>query len=331
MDLSVILPYVNEYPQIAFTLQTIVNDLRTAAFKWEVITVNNYCDQVRSQGFDEDRGYEYLEKLARGPASGYLRNYRHDKKLSCWGSRSAGARASSGHTLLFLDSHVVPTPGTIQDQYYTFQSMRENGTLHLPLSYLNDRPGNELIYRLRYNKRIGMAHYVFHKDNQTKGTFALIELPCMSNCGMMIGRELFVDTLGCYPEALGIYGGGENYFNFTLSVLGYKKFLMAGSSPLYHYAESRGYRFDGLDWLRNRLIAIYLAGGEDWADRCVKGMSQENKAPSRQIRIIHEEVMLNDDLRSRRKEIKAESRYTLDEWLDQWDGHYLAEKVSYWK
>jgi glycosyltransferase involved in cell wall biosynthesis len=51
-ELSVIIPFCNEYPQILFTIQSIAQELRDRV-DFEIIAVNNYCDEVEKQGRKE--------------------------------------------------------------------------------------------------------------------------------------------------------------------------------------------------------------------------------------------------------------------------------------
>ena len=54
-DLSVIIPFVNEYPQVMFTIRNIAEELRDRV-DFEIIAVNNYCDEVKAQNREEDKG-----------------------------------------------------------------------------------------------------------------------------------------------------------------------------------------------------------------------------------------------------------------------------------
>ena len=56
MDLSIIVPFVNEFPMIVFTLQSINQALLNKGIEYEVIGINNYCDEVKNQGREEDNG-----------------------------------------------------------------------------------------------------------------------------------------------------------------------------------------------------------------------------------------------------------------------------------
>jgi hypothetical protein len=83
---------------------------------------------------------------------------------------------------------------------------------------------------------------------------------------MMISREIF-DLTGGWSKEFGIYGGGENFMNYTLAVLGKKKWIFP-EGTLFHHGEKRGYSYNYDDFVRNRILAHYLFGGEVCARAC---------------------------------------------------------------
>jgi glycosyltransferase involved in cell wall biosynthesis len=337
--LSVICTFVNEYPQIAFTLQALALEFQGRE-DVEVICVNNYCKEVADQGFPEDRGAAYLRDRVGGPVWGdRIKVISYDKKLSHWNAKNFGVQHSSGDLLLFLDAHVVPSPNLFQDME---EAIRPRGNsvvhrrfvVHAPLAYLNDSPENSLIYKAVCSKQLGMAHYRFMRftdDLSRRPELAfpsLFPVPVMSTCGMMMWRGTY-DFVGGWPEALGIYGGGENFINYALGTMGVERFVL-NSLPLYHYAEKRGYRWNGRDWLRNRMIAAYLVGGEEWLTRCSLGMLGADKLDARGIRILQEQVLLDRGIQERRSALRQKQLKTLDDFLADWADSPLYQEAEVW-
>jgi hypothetical protein len=180
-----------------------------------------------------------------------------------------------------------------------------NGTLHLPLSYMLEQSGKELVYKLVTDRHSGVYAYSF---TPYRNRAAVYKAPCMSTCGMMMGREIY-DTLGGWPEELGIYGGGEHFVNFTMAVLGLDVNIF-NSDPLWHYAAPRGYHWNYTDYHRNRAIATYMFGGQEILERyisCVKGN------PAVWSRILDEIPTVCD-----REYIARQQKYTIDEWVEKW-------------
>ena len=335
-NLSIIMPFCNEYPMVAFTVQSVLNEISSLGNNAELIVIDNFCEEVKKQKVGEefcpccmstfqkfrvkDRGGDFLQKQAKHlPQLKYL---QYTEKLSHWNAKNLGVKIATGDTLLFLDSHVVPSIGSIKEifNYYTIYYKELNGTLHLPLAYLLDSLSNTLIYKLDINPDKGYYHYKFSKYRQEDKPY---EVACMSTCGMMISRELF-DLLGGWPD-LHIYGGGENFLNFCLAVLGKKKWIMP-TGPLYHYADTRGYFYNYDSFVKNRMIATYLFAGEDSAHKFAKNCHGN---PAILERLFIEAVKENTE---RRKDILGKQKMSIEEWLvimkekKLWDGTFSKKE-----
>ena len=73
---------------------------------------------------------------------------------------------------------------------------------------------------------------------------------------------------GGWPKELGIYGGGEHFMNYTLSVLGHRKMIYP-HGVLCHHGEKRAYYWNYDDHIRNRILATYLFGGKAVGQRFI--------------------------------------------------------------
>lgn len=315
MDLSIIIPYVNECEWIQATIQSLTIELRDQ-LDFEIIAINNYTPEVANQGFKQDGGYDALQSLVEKTKVPFLKNLWYQDKLSHWNAKNLGVQNASADVLFFCDAHTMMSPGALVKLFHTYRKYRNsiNGSLHLPISYLNDLPGNELIYQCVFNKDFGLLHYRFthYKSFKQEAPF---QVPCMSTCGMMISRDLYHELEG-WPEQLGIYGGGENFFNFVQAVLGYTPHIMPGK-PIYHYAAPRGYRWNHWDWIRNRMIAAYLSGGESWCIKFAEAIIHTGKNGSpRKLYDLANEVMSNENNQFRREKIRLRQKYTPEEWID---------------
>lgn len=331
MKLSIIIPFVNEYPQIMFTLQSILNDAE--GLDVEIICVNNFVLGDDPHNYKQDKGYDEIKKVCA--FDGRIKVFNFNAKLSHWNAKNFGVVNSSGDWILFLDAHVILKAGTIPTLYNKIlEDPTFNGSYHLPLSYLNALPTDNRIYRALYNKNLGVAHYTFEAIDiqQTflnKG-FTELEVPCMSSCGMAMRKGFFTNVIREFPEALGIYGGGENFVNYVIGVLGYKKIILL-EGLVQHYADRRGYQFGYADWLKNRFIAVYLAGGEEWLYACVEwSKTAKRKISYRATRILLESVLFDDTLVARRNYIASEQKMDLAEYFNTWEQFPYCEKVDQW-
>lgn len=305
-ELSVIVPFVNEYPQVIFTLQNIAQELRDRV-DFEIIAIDNYCDQVSGQGYARDGSGAAVE--AGAGVNPWLKYLKFDAKLSHWQCKNAGVKSTTSEFLWFCDAHCTLGRDALYNMFTWYREHHEelSGTVHLPLTY-KIMESRRLIYKLVNNVEAGgEVHYSFTPLRRDDGPF---RMPCMSTCGMMMSRKIF-DELGGWPTELGIYGGGENFINFTLAVLGKTVNIFPGP-PLFHHGEKRGYHWIGDDYTRNRTIATYIFGGEALAQR----FTERRKGSPDVNRGILEDVLAT--CKDHREFIKAKQKLTIEEWIRQW-------------
>ncbi|RLA80261.1 MAG: hypothetical protein DRG33_02675 [Deltaproteobacteria bacterium] len=300
---------VNEYPLICSTIRSIGEELGNDV-DFEVIAVDNWCKEVADQGQKPDRGHTMVESMAK--TIPWLRVLKYESKLSHWQAKNLAVQDSNSPFLFFCDAHVLPARDAIYEmfQYYKACFDELDGTIHLPLTYhlLEEK---RLIYSLRYRPEKGEVHYTFAAA-RTSMPMKCYEVPCMSSCGMLMTRELY-DLVGGWPKELGIYGGGENFINFVLSVLGKRKWIF-GSRPLYHHGEKRGYKWNFWDYERNRIIATYLFGGVEFATRFVE-YREKMPGGNKKWRILDDVL---DTCKEHRALIKRRQVLTIDEWAKRW-------------
>ena len=335
MNLSIVIPFVNEWPQVAFTLRAISETL-AGRLDFEVIAVDNWCAEVAEQTYElsvlldneeqvvrvrrtPDRGHDHYDKdgvmhtghiKAVARKSPWLHYAAYKEKLSHWCAKRAGVDVSVGDAILFLDAHVVPTRDAIITQYHAFQQLREEFgdlvTAHLPLTY-HILESHRLTYRLVDQRETGNISYSFCGCRKTPEPF---EVACMSTCGMMISRALY-DRIGGWPRELGVYGGGEHFMNFAGAVVGIRKFIVPNVT-LHHHGEKRGYHWNYTDNARNRAIANYLFGGREYLDRYLAN----KKGRAEVLAYIRENVI--QTCAEHRALIERQQVCTIDEWLDKW-------------
>jgi glycosyltransferase involved in cell wall biosynthesis len=342
MDLSIIMPFCGEYPQNIFTLMSIWNQLRDSGIDYEVIAVNNWCDEAAKQS---DYAYtcpscKAVRQIPRGEANSYRPPYKnpdpggsrvqsyaaaqpwlkyveYKDKLSHWNAKNAGVKASTGNVLFFIDAHCALIPGSLTSMYRHYAAHYEaiNGTLHMPIAYFLERSGRALNYKLVANPEISSYLYSFTRhrkltEEEVKAGKKTYQVPCMSTCGMMMHRSLY-DLLGGWPTELGVYGGGENFINFTLAVLG-KTINIFPTEPLHHFAEKRGYNWYFTDQKRNQIIATYMFGGEKRARMFSRHCKLDAKTAERTVAEVIERCA------DHRGHIEKSQVMEIEDWYDKW-------------
>ena len=330
--LSIIVPFVNEHPQIIFTLQALFNEIKD--IDAEIITIDNFTKEVENQAYEDPQQicpycFEKIETYRRRDSGGFqvqqyaktipnLTALSYTDKLSHWQAKNHGVRnGSKGSVLLFVDAHVIPYPGSIKAMYDMFKISQPDGTFHLPLTYMLDLK-KQLKYRLDVDP--SRSYYGYSFAGYQPGTQPEA-VPCMSTCGMMMSRELF-DTVGGWPEELGIYGGGENYMNYVLAVLGKQKWVCP-VGPLYHYAAPRGYYYNYDDFVRNRAIAATMITGDIEE---AKNYLMHCQGDKDKLQEIYDSIQSKQSLLNHLVRLAPHRQLTIEQWLNtrqnigQWDG-----------
>lgn len=304
-ELSVIIPFCREYPQVLFTVRNIAEELRDRV-DFEIITVNNFCEEIGA-GNEDDKGHEALAATMKG--NHWLKAISYNKKLSHWQAKNVGVQISSGYILWFCDAHCMIQRNSLYNMFEYYRKNHEEikGTLHLPLTY-KIMEWRRLIYKLVNNIENGEVHYSFTPFRSAQEPYAV---PCMSTCGMMMARYLYDDLAG-WPRELGIYGGGENFINFTLAVLGYNIFIWP-DGVLHHHGEKRGYSWNYDDYTRNRTIATYIFGGADLAASFIEYRKGNKKALQEILNNVFQTCS------DHRAWIKSRQIMTIEEWLLKWN------------
>jgi len=291
-----------------FTIRSVLEEL-DGRVDFELLAVDNYCpeleEQIKKSGALRDRTGEHLDALQKGYP--WLKSLHYDKKLSHWQAKNFAVANSTGKFLWFCDAHVAVRRDSLFNMFTYYKEHYEelNGTLHLPLSY-HVMEWRRLIYKLVTDLSRGEVHYSFTGFRSSDKPY---RVPCMSTCGMMMTRDLY-DLVGGWPKELGIYGGGENFMNFTLAVLG-KTINIFPDKQLCHHGDKRGYYWNGDDYVRNRTIASYLFGGVDLARKFV-----DNRKGSKRVLF----KILDDVLNScaeHKELIESRRVISIEEWIEK--------------
>jgi glycosyltransferase involved in cell wall biosynthesis len=325
-NLSIIMPFVNEYPQVMFTIQSIAQEL-IGRLEFEIIAVDNYCGPIIKTAMDKelkqddtpDKGRDAVSCTA-GRHNPWLKYIKFDKKLSHWNAKRVGVNHAEGEVLWFTDAHVVVSRDGLYNmfRYYTKKYDQIEGTMHMPLTY-KILESTKLIYKLvtmNAEKKLflpdhGWLDYSFTRFRHESDPY---EVPCMSCCGVMISKEIY-DKLGGWPKALGIYSGGEHFLNFGLATMGYKKWIYPRAT-LYHYGEGRGYSWEYDDYVRNRMLASYIYGGEEYVTKFEKYLAMIGKGKPEVLKMIKESVILAG--KGHREIIKPKQVISPKDWALKW-------------
>lgn len=338
-QLSVIIPFAGEYPQVLFTIQATAQSLLCEGIDFEIIAVDNYCEELVTQHktaikkasdnaavsmkmmdfaklveksnqnlfpfyeANNNRSGAAIKAAERG--NEWLKYIAYDEKLSHWQAKKLGVKNARSNTYLFLDGHTVPSGKGISGMLEAYDEYRSKGTMHMPLTY-KILEWHRLIYKLV----IEGDYYYTYSFTGFRPEEKPYEVPCMSTCGMMISKEVY-EKVGGWPKGLGVYGGGENFMNYALAVTGMKKWIYPDCT-LFHHGEKRDYHFYYDDTLYNRLLSHYLFGGVILLDR----FASNAKGDKRVIENMRTHII--DTHFEHRKHIKKNHVIDIDVWAERW-------------
>lgn len=314
--LSIIIPHYHEHPQLIFTLQSLLYELE--GMNHEIILIDN-AEQSQHDHKELDTS-RYIKMKQDAGLLTTVKSLSYTGCLSHWQAKNYGcANASPEGVFLFLDAHVLLAPGTIPAMLYNYLYVKEPATLHLPISYmLEPHVTHELVYKLVHDLDKGIVDYKFTPWKNTDKM--LFEVPCMSTCGMMVSKEIFFNKYQGWPASLGNYSGGEHYINFVGALLGIKHYVV-DLAPVHHYAAPRAYNINYNDVYRNRAIAMFLVGGEDFLARYLDHLRTltVGKISPRMINKLQTEIPSIPELKERRSYIECTSVTTLKDWIKYWN------------
>lgn len=312
MDLSVVIPFCNEMPQMAFTTQALIEEL-DGFCHYEIILVDNMShDHLVTKAGDREyptfsRNYLYNSTTGAKMSTWFFRKgviklFIYDAKQGHWNAKNHGIANSTGKYVFFLDAHCIMKRDSVR-KMLTF--LRENegktyehpmtpgkpwrvGAVHAYINYMLD--SRSLEYKPQ--KKTFGYQFCSHQMVVTKENPRTLAFPTkpyqvcvMSTCGMMCPRAV-LDDLGAWNPEFGIYGGGESYMNWKQSTCGYGHWIHP-EAWCWHFADKRGYSWNHSDFVRNSFIAAYVVGGEEF-------LQQQIDARKKKENPGHIDVLAND-------------------------------------
>ncbi len=351
-DLSIIIPFAGEYPQVLFTIQAVAQSLLCTGVSFEILAVDNYCDELTKQ-------WDTANVRAATAINKEIRKKIEDKKEmkgigpedfkigfdlvpKCHQENKSGdaIKAAAGHNkwLRYFDfpgwlSHWeckrlacqeakadtflfldahTVPTAGIDKMFQAYEYFRTDGSFHMPLTY-KILEWRRLIYKhVIENDFWGYSFTSFPSVHDSMDREP-VEVPCMSTCGMMISREIY-EAIGGWPKKMTAYGGGENFMNYALAVCGFKKWIFPPVT-LFHHGEKRDYHytFDGIVW--NRLVSHYLFGGKEIAEK----LALKQRGAERVIRTFLANIYAMEIYQTHRNIIKANTKIDLLKWRKQWE------------
>ena len=261
---SVIIPARNEFPTVAFTIQSIINDLETflKPSEFEIIICANCCSDWYQQTKDKRATggtVDYL--MPRGIYWNRMLKVIYDPIAGNHSTRNKGALAARGKYLFFSDGHMSYRRGYFQRMIRAIDETK--GLVHGTIGWLGAYPPG-----------ISMGYqYTIKLGEEIKGTwnnYLLTDkdyfyIPSQGHCCLGVLRDQFMKFDG-YPSYTRCYGGGEFYIDMKWWMLG-STVVVDPQAIGYHLCAPRGYSYNHDDYVFNVLAIGNALGMDDWEER----------------------------------------------------------------
>lgn len=343
MELSVVIPFCNEVPQVVFTIQSIIEELEGFC-DYEILAIDNMSSEymkcitnvrltgekkrtmtpgdkslefpIRQRSFFQNHKGTINTAFFRQKKVRYL---QYDDKQGHWNAKNHGIENSTGKFLFFVDAHCIMKRDSLRCMLEFLRNPPEEkiGGVHAYINYMLD--SRCLEYRPQRGKMFGYQFCTHQSEEYYDNDVRKLRFPTkpykvcvMSTCGMMCPREV-IDELGGWHSEFGIYCGGEGYMNYKQSTCGWHHWIHP-KAWCWHWAEKRGYSWNHPDYVRNEQIAAYTCGGHSALQFCIDGRGGNDA-----ILAIADDVV--EKCTAEREFIKSKQVETLDQYWDRWEAN----------
>ena len=296
--ISVIIPAKNEAVTLWFTVHAIRMEMeRDPVEPWEIVVVDNVST---------DSTKAFLEDWAIKP---WVRRVEAHADISGPGPvRNVGATAAQGEILVFMDAHVLPSPGFFRQIRHTMHQeiWDKVGSLHYPIGWNGfDRGAFSTNYELRLERD-------FWGDNRTGNYRTLTEIGAHGHGCVAMRRDHFIEVGGYHPGQAG-YGGDESYMDLKFAMFGFHNYSDPSGYYLHCSQRHMNYTWNNQDVIRNHMISAYTLGGLPWLEKVYAYQLAKGYVPEHELTPAREMALSAG--RADRDWIAAHARHTLDEVL----------------
>lgn len=262
MLLSVVIPARNEFPNIVFTIHSILSVWESDGFSpkdIEIIIVDN-CS---NDDFFPQRGTRGTTSYLEGRGAYYNRFIRvlRDPIAGNHSARNKGAAIALGKYLYFSDAHMSLAPGFFKN---ILKAVDESGGLvHGSLQFLGAYPPSDSGMGYQYTIKLGEE--IKGTWNNRKVSDNWFYIAAQGHWGLACRRDQFLE-FGGYPRVHRCYGGGEFYTDMKWWLFG-STVAVEPKAIGYHLASGRNYSYNHTDYVENVLGIAYALGMDDWRER----------------------------------------------------------------
>lgn len=298
---SIIIGARNEFPQIAMTITSLMEDMSTSGItKWEFIIMDNGSEDETTRFFawkPNEKGERWKYQYSpRGLVYENRLRIFFDPVLSNVGTRNRGVTKAKYKNIIFSDAHIIVKPGSVLAVVESL--VKYGGIVHAPISWMgassvNPDPGYQYSYKV--------GEKIWGTWNRAKVSDSAFAVPICGHAFLAVRKDEFIQMRG-YPYGQRVYGGGEPYLDTKYWMCGSHS-LMEPRALVYHLSAGRGYNWHSNDLKYNMFLVSYILGDRRWADRIM--ITYMNQAGTNHALLKH---MYDEALRDGEEDKK---------WLDE--------------
>jgi len=247
--LSFVIPCRNEYPQIAWTVYSLIEDVPDGE-DFEIILVENGSDEANLKFLN------YINKQRMGRK--HLRIVQSE--VGSWKARTKGVKEAKGDIIVFADAHIAVQRNSLSLMFNLLQ--KQKGIVYSPQLWMMDyKHGHGKLHQYKDPIRRGWS-WVKHKNEP-------YTIACSSVALCMFKKDEWERFNGINPH-LTLVGGGEQYLSLKWWLFGSQCWVHP-DALYYHWTYERSWHKTGQGWndhhLFNTLVFLWCLGGDVWVQK----------------------------------------------------------------
>jgi GT2 family glycosyltransferase len=294
-DVSVCIPYAEDWPMLYFTLNNIVATLVASKLTHEIIVVANnstlkFIEDANKliTAVDFQKFHNSQLIVSPIPANGPAANECYKK--------------AQGKYICFTDSHVIVWHNIFTECLKVMDRYEDAGLIHAPIVWtgfphnadFNFAPGKRCFqYLYRTYKKDDPEWYLWqHFHGQYNHQQCAQEAYPIAGCGhgfFMVRNEVW-QKIGGYHGGQRGYGGREPFVTFKAWLLGHRNFTVPTTCHC-HYNGRRNYFWSNDLWYRNVLQQAYCTGGEKWLDKIYQKFASKKGVRPEVMKMLRDEAV----------------------------------------
>ena len=233
IEASIIIPCKNEGGNLEATVESILNSYNNTRF--EMIVINDSLEDTCTNFINKDND-RYAEVTVL-----------NTENLGCAAAKNAGAAASKGEFLLFVDAHVEVSDYWIDILVNTIKNRKADAVVPAISDFIKTK---ELGYGETYNKKLVLK---WLKDKPKD----IMDIPIACGCVFAIKKVLF-NSLNGFQKLLSVWGREDEELSIKLWLYGYRVVVNPAIAVKHRFRQAFPYEVVNASIIYNTLVLAYI-------------------------------------------------------------------------